>query len=220
MAGKILAIDTAGESGSIALLDGDTTLAEMPLQAVQGIGEILFDRIGEMLSGSGVLVSQIDCFATCAGPGSFTGVRVALAAAKGLAETLGRPLIAVSNLEALASLGSRPLRAAILDARRGDVYAAVYDAALQIVMPERVVKFGTYLHELPAGDVEILAFDFAPFRTDLTAAHFTTEVPRTLATAIGRIAWNRWQHGLAQDPALIDANYVRRSDAELFWKDK
>ena len=80
----------------------------------------------------------MDAFASASGPGSFTGVRVGLTAVKGLAEATGRKVIAVSNLQALAWHGSRPLRAAVLDARRGEVYGGVYDAALQLVQEEVV----------------------------------------------------------------------------------
>jgi tRNA threonylcarbamoyladenosine biosynthesis protein TsaB len=213
VAGKILVIDTSGETGSIALLDGPVTIAEMTLHAVQGVGEMLFGLIGELLASSGVSIKEIGCFGVAAGPGSFTGVRVALAAAKGLAETLERPIVAVSNLEAVASLGTKPWRAAILDARRGDVYAALYDEELHAVLPERVVKLADWVKELPEG-AELLA-------TSAELAGLTiTSVNPALAGAIGRIAWDRWQRGLGQDAAEIDANYVRRSDAELFWKDK
>ncbi len=72
---------------------------------------------------------MVDCFAAASGPGSFTGVRVGLACVKGLAEALGKPAVAVSNLRAIASFGTAPWRAVVLDARRGEIYGAVYDAA-------------------------------------------------------------------------------------------
>ena len=72
----------------------------------------------------------MDCFAAASGPGSFTGVRVGLAAVKGLAEAAGKRVVAVSNLRALAFFGSAPLRATVIDARRGEVYAALYNSRL------------------------------------------------------------------------------------------
>src|SRR6202034_1906825 len=96
----------------------------------------------------GTTVHQMECFAAASGPGSFTGVRVGLAAAKGLAEATGKRVVAVSNLRALAAFGSAPLRATVIDARRGEVYAAVYNGELRIVMPEAVLKFEAWLPTL------------------------------------------------------------------------
>jgi tRNA threonylcarbamoyladenosine biosynthesis protein TsaB len=90
----------------------------------------------------------------------------------------------------------------VIDARRGDIFGAVYDADLRLVAPEVVTKFDDWLRTLPV-DVEVM-----------------TDIPKLLAGAIARIAAARFAAGLAQDPAEIDANYVRRSDAELMWRDK
>jgi tRNA threonylcarbamoyladenosine biosynthesis protein TsaB len=112
----------------------------------------------------------------------------------------------VSNLQALASFGTRALRAAVIDARRGEIYGAVYDAALNPVRDEVVMNHEAWLATLP-GDVEII--DARLLRP-----------PPPLAGAIGKIASVRFAAGLADDPATIDANYVRRSDAELLWRDR
>jgi tRNA threonylcarbamoyladenosine biosynthesis protein TsaB len=162
--------------------------------------------------------AEIRCFAAAAGPGSFTGVRVGLAAIKGLAEAADRPAVAVSNLQALAVFGSRPLRATLLDARRGEIYGAVYDAHLRAISPEVVTALPRWIATLPAGDLEFISTDLGPFRYALPDAPVVTS-PRALAGAVARIAWDLWQTGEAQDPAAVDANYVRRSDAELFWKE-
>jgi len=151
-------------------------------------------------------------------------VRVGLAAAKGLAEGHVKPVVAVSNLAAVAWFGTAALRAVVVDARRGEIYGAVYNAALEPVSPEVVTRFPDWLRSLPDGELEFLSPDFAPFRAALAGTRFEhmplREVPRALAGAIGLIAATRLRKGLAQDPALIDANYVRRSDAERFWQDK
>ncbi len=221
---RILAIDTTSEFGSIALVDTAGVVDEVLLHSPDGFGHILFEHIGRLLGRHGWNISDVDCFAAAAGPGSFTGVRVGLAAAKGLAEADGRPVVAVSNLQAVASFGDAPLRAAILDARRGEIYGAVYDAGLELVVPEVVTKLPAWLETLPPGGTEFLSTDISPFRAAFTATRFasspTRDVPRALAGAIGRIAARRLDSGEAQDPAAIDANYVRRSDAELLWKDE
>ena len=118
-------------------------------------------------------------------------------------------------MKALAAFGSGPLRAPILDARRGEIYGGLYDAGLNAIAPERVAPIGDWLRTLPAGPIEFISSDFAPFAEALAGA-VVTIAPRALAGAIARIA----SRGLGIDPADVDANYVRRSDAELFWKGK
>ena len=213
----ILAIDTTSEFGSIALVEANVTIAELALHAPEGFGHVLFDEISELLDKNGTTVHQMECFAAAAGPGSFTGVRVGLSAAKGLAEATGKQMVAVSNLRALARFGSAPLRATVIDARRGEVYAAVYNSRLEMVMPEMVLKFEDWLaklHQLHSGSFEFISS--APLETDAAPVVIA---PRALAAAIGHIAWDEYTLGRASNPAEIDANYVRRSDAELFWKE-
>ena len=215
----ILSVDTTSEFGSIGLTEGDQTVEEIPLHSPDGFGHILFQRIEQLLARHNVKVNQMDCFAAASGPGSFTGVRVGLAAVKGLAEATGKRVVAVSNLRALAFFGTAPLRATVLDARRGEVYGSVYNDRLEIASPEVVMKFPAWAATLPLNGYEFISIDFSPFLASVDSNIPVITAPRALAAAIGRIAWADYQNGLAADPAAIDANYVRRSDAELFWKD-
>jgi tRNA threonylcarbamoyladenosine biosynthesis protein TsaB len=197
----ILAIDTTHELGSFALLRGAELIEEETLHAPNGFSHLLYQHLAALLERHGVKPAEIDCFAAASGPGSFTGVRVGLACIKGLAEATGKPAVAVSNLQALAALGHGPLRAPVIDARRGEIYGAVYDAAGVEVMPEVVAKLEDWRQTLPE---------------KATIVEFTGTM--TLAAPIGRIALERLLKGEAQDPAALDANYVRRSDAELLFK--
>ncbi len=219
MSARILAIDTTGDIGSLALVEDGAIIEEVQLHSPEGFAQILFASIERLLDARGWQPGGIDCLAAAAGPGAFTGVRVGLAAAKGLAEALSKPAVAVSNLQAVAWFGSGPLRAAFVDARRGEIYGAVYDAGLQLVAPEVVAKFPHWRASLPQGEIEFLTPNLAPFRDALAGAR-VTQTPRVLAGAIGRIAAVRLAAGLALDAAALDANYVRRSDAELFWRDR
>jgi tRNA threonylcarbamoyladenosine biosynthesis protein TsaB len=146
-----------------------------------------------------------------------------LACIKGLAEAWGKPAVAVSNLQALASFGSHRLRAAVMDARRGEIYGAVYDAEGGVVVPESVGPFERWLGGLPSGDIEFVHAGFADFADMLCGTRFEAAprvaAARALADAIAAIAFQRLICGDAHDPAALDANYVRRSDAELFWKE-
>lgn len=216
MSRLILAVETTHEHGSLALLRGDRLLEELSMHAPTGFGHVLYHHLAGLLDRHHLKVDAIDCFAAAAGPGSFTGVRVGLSCVMGLAEALGKPAVAVSNLQALAFFGSAPLRAVMLDARRGEIYGAVYDAAARLVSPEVVAPFAAWLATLPAGDLEFVCQDFTPAVAGTRFEHVPViAAPRALAAAVARLA----AQATPQDPALLDANYVRRSDAELRWKE-
>lgn len=212
-----LAVDTTAEFGSIALGESEVLLHEP-----KGFSGALFGQIDALLAREGVALSDIDLFAGASGPGSFTGVRIGLAAIKGLAEVLGKPAIAVSNLEVLAEYGSADLRATIIDARRGEIYGALFDRGGIQVIEEAVIRFPKFLELLEGRGFEWIATDFEPFRPAISGTRFeampVTIAPRALAAKIAEIAGKRFQAGAVCDPAAIEANYVRRSDAELLWK--
>ena len=214
---RILAVDTTSEFGSLAVRAEGRTTAEMTLHSPEGFAHRIFGAIEELLGRAELRLEEIDCFAAASGPGSFTGVRVGLAAVKGLAEAMGKRAAGVSNLQALAWFGRLPRRAVILDARRGQVYAAVYNAELEPVLEETVLAFEAWLGSLAAGEYEFIAE--AKWRERLAGTRFETmpfvEPPQALAAAIAYCA----ERNAGLDPAAIDANYVRRSDAELFWKE-
>ncbi len=159
----ILAIDTTREFGSVALLSSDESI-ETPLYAESGFGQILFGALADILERSGRRLQDVDCFAAASGPGSFTGVRVGLACVKGLAEANGK-----RSSSSVESGGDRRIRkgnrrATVLDARRGEIYGAVYDAELKLIAPEVVAPFPQWLATLPSGELEFVAQDFALFR--------------------------------------------------------
>jgi tRNA threonylcarbamoyladenosine biosynthesis protein TsaB len=209
---RIVAIDTTSEFGSIALVQDGELVEEMLLHSPDGFGHVLFPQLAQLMERHGWRFDQVTGFAAGAGPGSFTGVRVGLAAVKGLAETAGVQAAAVPNLEAMASLGTSELRAPFFDARRGEIFGALYDARLRAVQPATAQPFAAWLACLPQ-DAELLTPDPAPFVDALSGRPVTT-TPRALAGAIGKLAFTQ-----LQDPVALDANYVRRSDAELNWKD-
>jgi len=221
---RIVAIDTTGEFGSLALWEQTALLEEVTLHAPEGFSQILFEQLHRLLRRHGWDPASVNCWAATSGPGSFTGVRVGLAAVKGLAEALHAKVVAVSTLQALASYGQAPLRAVLMDARRGEVYGALYDAKLQLVGPEVVASFGQWLASVPnVPGVEFVTFDFTPFLPAVRGTAFegvpVRLAPRALAGAVARIAAEKFRSGQASDPLSVDANYVRRADAELSWKD-
>lgn len=220
----ILAVDTTTEFGSIALRRRGETIAEIPIHSPDGFAHVLFGEIAQLLKRTGITLADVDCFASASGPGSFTGVRVGLTATKGLAEAMGKPVAPVSNLRALAVFGESGRRAVILDARRGDVYAGIYTAELQPIVPETVGKLSVWLDSLDPGPYEFITLAGAPFESALAGSRFAnmcwTEASRSLAAAIARCAELDMSTGAMLPPMAADANYVRSSDAELFWEAK
>jgi tRNA threonylcarbamoyladenosine biosynthesis protein TsaB len=218
-----LAVDTTAEFGSIALADASGVREEVLLYEPKGFSGVLFQAIEALLARNRVGLRDIELFAGASGPGSFTGVRIGLAAIKGLAEVMSRPAIGISNLRALAEFGSAEARAVLIDARRGEVYAALYDPDGRPVLPEMVAPFPAFLNALVGKRFEWISTDFAPFRMAVESGEFrdypVVNAPRALAATIARLAIRRASATPLPDAAAVDANYVRRSDAELLWRD-
>ena len=210
----ILALDTTSEYGSVAVARGPEILAVEEIHSTEGFGHLIFQGIVALLDRQGLSLSDIECYAAASGPGSFTGVRVGLTAAKGLAEAHGKRVVPVSNLLALACAGRGDLRAPLLDARRGEVYGAVYDAELRPVVPEIVTPFPRFLEMVAGRPVTFVSTGFEP-----APGLKLVTVPRALAAPIALLAARAFAEGRALLPEEADANYVRRSDAELKWKD-
>jgi tRNA threonylcarbamoyladenosine biosynthesis protein TsaB len=215
----ILAIDTTSEFGSLAVRVDGNTKAEVTLRSRDGFGHLVFPAIEEVLRMAHLRLADVDCFAGASGPGAFTGVRLDLATVKGLAEALGKPAVGVSNLRALSTFGHLANRAVVLDARRGEIFGAVYDAELRVVAPEIVMKFSAWLEALDLPEYEFVSHDLSTVRPLLDGTRFErmalVEASRLLAPAIAECA----ELDIWTDPATVDANYVRRCDAEFSSKD-
>lgn len=214
MSDLVLALDTTREAGSLALTHGERTIHEVELRTSDGFGQVLFAAMQALLDAAGVKLRDCAVFAAASGPGSFTGVRIGLACVKGLAEAVGRPAFGISNLEALAEFGHAPSRVAVIDARRGEVYAGRCG-------DERVIAFPALLAALPPG-TEFITTGAAWLGELLAGSPFeraaVTTAPPSQAAAIARLAWRRFCAGAAGDAAGIEPNYVRRSDAEMLYR--
>ena len=215
----LLAIDTCGPSGSVALgrlagrdleVLGQTELAGRTYSAT------LVAAIADLLKRTGTQLRQLDAIVTVNGPGSFTGVRVGLAAVKGLVEGSDISVVVLSRLEVLSRKSGVPTAA--LDAHRGEVYL-------------RLEQMGADPTELLAGPHELAAIDPPPLRaavcdesaaTVLSAAWPRTQLVQTLAPLAAdalRLGEARLIAGATVDLAQLDAHYLRRSDAEIFGAD-
>ena len=219
----ILAADTSGKQGSVALAHGltDGTCDVIEVVALAGgtFSAELVPQIATLLSKHGFQKQDIDAFAVASGPGSFTGLRVGLAAIKGLAEVLGKPIATVSMLEAVAMASPPEGKVlAVLDAGRGEVYAGQYEVSL-----ERATMIKEQLVNLEAVDTS--DDDFTLVTSDKSIAETlrakgvpAAEVAVQGSDAIARLGWKKILAGETVSPEALEANYIRRTDAEIFSK--
>ena len=219
-----LALDLTSEFGSLAIRREGETVIEHSVESRTGFAHLVFPAIEKILADAGLELSEIQCFAASTGPGAFTGLRVALAAIKGLAEVTGKPAVGVSKLRAMASFGTATRRLVLLDARRGEVFAAVYNERLELRVEEAVTKPERCLANLPGGDnYQVITENTGWLQSVVKGTRFeaaeSMQTPRNLAGAIAACAEADLRSGAAGDPSTLDANYVRRSDAELYWTD-
>ncbi|MCY4187609.1 MAG: tRNA (adenosine(37)-N6)-threonylcarbamoyltransferase complex dimerization subunit type 1 TsaB [Bryobacterales bacterium] len=217
---KLLAVDTARREGSIALLRDGAAVAEVSLGTGPGFGETLFQSIQALLSEHSLALSDLDGYAAATGPGSFTGIRVGLAAAKALAETSGKPIIGVSNLRALASMArGAAVRVPVLDARRGGLFAGFYDADTTPIRPDMFCDWTGLEPELERLSATLVSNERELFAAGggLAAAPVTAcqTAPTALAAAVARLAAGELAAGRAGKPEEVDANYIRRPNARL-----
>jgi tRNA threonylcarbamoyladenosine biosynthesis protein TsaB len=220
----LLAADTSGKHGSIALARGDEggfeVLAVVPL-AGGTFSAQLVPQIADLISRHGFSKHNLDAFVVASGPGSFTGLRVGLAAIKGLAEALHKPIAAVSLLEVLAAFAqAEGTVVAALDAGRGEVYAREYEVGGSNARLERESLLNE--EEFVALARGRLAVVVTPDKLALEWAQkhglqaLAVEHPRS--DALARIGLKKLLAGKTVTPADLEANYIRRSDAEIFAK--
>jgi len=193
----------------------------------------LLPTVKDLLRGAGLRMCDVDGYAVAAGPGSFTGVRVGLSTVKAWAEVHGKPVAAISRLEGIAAQITAPPEyvAAFVDAQRGQVFGAVYQKegdSLARVGEEMVIAPGKFVEaagELSKGrKIAWVSPDAALVEAQPTwkereeLAERVERASPTLAGILGTIGLWRLRDGKATDALGLDANYVRRSDAEIFWK--
>jgi tRNA threonylcarbamoyladenosine biosynthesis protein TsaB len=229
----LLAADTSGKQGSIALAECGASAGEncVVLETASLAGSAfsaqLVPQIALLLEKHGYTKNDLDAFAVASGPGSFTGLRVGLAAIKALAEALQKPIAAVSVLEAVASGGKSHGRIlAALDAGRGDVYVGDYELHPRIRLhSERLLSREEFLAETAsaAQSQKTIVTPNAVLSGALHAAKSTTQSSVELieypgSAVIARLGWQHLQRGETVRPEDLDANYIRRTDAEIFSK--
>jgi tRNA threonylcarbamoyladenosine biosynthesis protein TsaB len=218
----LLAVDTSGKHGSIALarVNSPESLDVVEVLLLQGgtFSAQLVPQISALLSKHGFHKQDIAGFAVASGPGSFTGLRVGLAAIKALAEILQKPIAAVSLLEAVARAGrTRGRILAALDAGRGEVYVGEYDVQeVCQAAQERLLTRDEFLAD--AVGMTVVTPDGSIADLARHARLQLEEIPRPTSAAIARLGWEKILQGNTISVEQLDANYIRRSDAEIFAK--
>jgi tRNA threonylcarbamoyladenosine biosynthesis protein TsaB len=220
----VLALDTTTRAGSSALLRDGVVIEEIASDPALSQAQRVPAELIALLDRHDVPLSNIDAFAVGTGPGSFTGLRVGIAAMQGLACAEQKPLVGISTLDALAHIvgydDDPAVRVATwVDAWRGEVYAASYvrGAALE---PPTVELPDAILGRLHGGTVTFVgdgAGTYEPLIHDTlgTRARIWTPVHPLLAGAIGHLAIGQLHQGRRPGPEAIRPLYVRRPDAEL-----
>lgn len=222
----ILAIETATPHGSVALVSGGAVAAEIFLPPGRQGSETLIAAVSGLLDGRGIAASGISCVAVSAGPGSFTGLRVGMAAAKGYCFGWGLPMALVPTLEALASRfpGERRVICPVLDARKKEVYAALFrreGEALARLSPDLAIPPGALVDRLPDGEIVFCGDGLGSYgpmlRDRLGERAAFVEGPAGLpsAAAVGILGERILLAGGAGDPRSAVPAYIRPSEAEF-----
>lgn len=226
---KILAIETATIAGSAAVVDDEKGLiGEVRVDIRVAHAERLMPSIQWLLDFSQTPVKDIDAFAVSIGPGSFTGLRIGLSTAKGLSYAAKKPLVAVRTLDAFAR--TIPYCAyticPMLDARRNEVYAAMYkweERQCVKIMQETAINPEELLKMINV-PVVIMGDGAKSYRELITATLKDNAIYAPLsnmtpsASAVGEIAIEQIKQGITTDPVSLTPYYIRKSEAELNWK--
>ena len=230
---RFIVIDTADGRGSTAIFDEGEVLAIEEHASEEDYAIWLLPAVHRVLAKSLLSLAELDGYAVCAGPGSFTGLRVGLTTVKAWAEIYGKPIASLSRLEAFAVSLPEPgaLVASYIDARRDQVFAALYARSASDCEPlgeESVISLSNFLAAVPEKSggkpVRWVSPDPALLESDpgwpaLSAAgHILQSAPPPFAPILGRLARRKFRQGQTTDAVSLDANYVRRSDAEMLWK--
>jgi tRNA threonylcarbamoyladenosine biosynthesis protein TsaB len=223
---KILLIDACGAGATVAFADTacDPALVASATLPGRTASERLLSTVKELACQSGIALASLGVVAVVHGPGSFTGVRIGLSAAKGLCEALGIPLIAISRLAVLANLAGPPDGTrvhALLDAGRGDFYCGVYadGACLRealLTREELLAAIAASASEIPKQSRVVVACE-PTVATSLSSIDCRLVAEPGAADALN-IALRRVREQGFDDAATLDANYLRRTDAEIFAK--
>jgi tRNA threonylcarbamoyladenosine biosynthesis protein TsaB len=221
----ILAVDTSTQSGSVALLKGDSVLAECLINVGINHSKTLLPAIERILSLGVAKIAEVDLFALTIGPGSFTGLRVGASTVKGLALGADKPVVGVSSMDALALnvANSTITICPMLDARKKEVYTALYrpdrGGIPEKIVEETVVDPETFLKGIDE-DVIFLgdgARNYSGLIKEILPGRSYFALPQhqyIKASAVGLLGMNKFIEGDILDIMTFTPQYLRLSEAE------
>lgn len=211
---RLLAVDTSSERGSVCLVEDGDVLGEIRLRRSVQHSDRLFRSVDFLFKYVSFGLPDIDLFVAARGPGSFTGLRVGLAAMEAFAAAHGKPGAGISTLEAVAwryGLTEKCI-APVIDARRGEVYGGLYrreGMALNEVKPPSVMKPEEWFASLPDTEIVFCGDGALRYPQFITRAEWSIgEVDLYLATALAELA-------LSPHRGPLSPLYVRRTEAEM-----
>lgn len=219
----LLALSTSGRAASAALLKDGRPLAEATRDEGLTHSETILPLAAELLEQSGLAPADVDVFAADIGPGSFTGVRIGVCAINAMAATSGKPAVAVSSLAALREglPEERGPVCALLDARNGNAYAALF-AGEACAMQPAAVTVAELLPALPAGTL-FVGDGAEAYRAEIASAvpgarFAPAERNLLIALPVARCAWRAFRAGNTVSEAM--PLYLRPTQAERLYKEK
>jgi tRNA threonylcarbamoyladenosine biosynthesis protein TsaB len=220
----LLAIDTSGSQGSIALAragepsadGGNFEVIEIARLSGGTFSAQLIPQVAELLSRNGFTKNALGAFAVVSGPGSFTGLRIGLAAVKALAEVLRKPIAPVSLLEACVfTSGAQGKIMAALDAGRSEVYVGEYEIPGNSGEAPREQLLTRNEFIARATGWTVATPDPALADAARAAGISVLALPPISAADVARLGWRKIQSGETVTPERLEANYIRRTDAEM-----
>jgi len=224
----ILGIETSTKTGSVAVVSDAGVIAQYSLNIEVTHSERLMSTVDRVLRDTGLAIADMDGYAVAIGPGSFTGLRIGLAAIKGLALATGKPVAAVPTLRVLAwnlPFAAYPV-CPMLDARKNEVYAALYQfdgARLVQTMPETVAGL-SLLAERISGKVVITGEAALLFQENIGKLFGDRALiaPRAAvlpsAAIVAEIGLDMIRNNEQADPDSLVPLYIRRPEAEVVWE--
>ena len=219
---RILALDSTALTATVALCEDEKLLAEYTINNGNTHSETILPMISSMLDLFGCEVSDIDVFACASGPGSFTGVRIGAATLKGLAFDREKPCVGVSTLEALAYnvKGCDGIICAVMNARRGQVYNALFSSTGERLCDDRALSIDELCAELEEKNTKVVVCGDG---TDITLDVFNGKIDAVAAPArfvcqsaysVAQVALRDVREGKAVTDIELTPVYLRLSQAE------
>ncbi len=222
---KVLAVDTATKSCSVAVVSDEQILAEMTILNEQTHSKHLMDLISSTIKISGLELKDLDGFAVTRGPGSFTGLRIGISTVKGLAAASEKPIVGISTLNALASQFSFSpyLICPVLDARKNEVYCSTYrftDTTLRNIMHEQVLSLEQAISNINETCLFIGDGVYANKKIIIDKleefAKFAIPCQNVIrASSVALLGISKIRSNNTENTETFIPNYIRKSEAEL-----